>query len=43
MNSLYMLIRELYIIDQGFDMLVSISFKDPCGGDLYYITYERIW
>ena len=38
-----MLMRELEIIDRGVDMLASISFKDPCGDDLYYITYERIW
>lgn len=38
-----MLVRELDIVDRGFDMLVSISFKDPCGDELYYITYDRIW
>lgn len=38
-----MLMRELDIVFREFDILVSISFKDPCGDELYYITYDRIW
>lgn len=38
-----MLMLELDIVHRGFDMLVSISFKDPCGDELYYVTYNTIW
>lgn len=38
-----MLMRELDIVYGAFNMLVSISFKDPCGDELYYITYDKIW
>ena len=43
MNSLYMLVRELDIVNRGFDILVSISFKDPFGDEWYYVTYDTIW
>lgn len=38
-----MLMRELDIVYGVDNLLVGISFKDPCGEELYYVTYDTIW